>query len=80
MSSASMPAGAVASGAGPSGLIIPHSAVVGNSLGLQQGTASVSTTGNAGSGSPSPNSGRIFSLKKKIIIKQNKKNILSGLS
>ena len=53
-----MAAGTVASGAGPSGLIIPHSAVVGNSLGLQQGAASVSTTG---SGSPSPNSGKKIS-------------------
>lgn len=63
LSTASATSAVVAAAAGtPTGLIIPHTAVVGNSLALQQqppGAISVSTTGNntGGSGSPSPTSG-----------------------
>jgi hypothetical protein len=73
LSTASAASSVAAAAAGtPTGLIIPHSALVGNSLaslqGHQQqppGTASAGNTGQ-GSGSPSPTSGDKFFLRWKI--------------
>ena len=60
-STASSVAAAAAAAGTPTGLIIPHSALVGNSLAsLQQHQQQPPGTASGGSGSPSPTSGDKF--------------------